>query len=232
MRRVGKMVVLETNKLNKFYQNNEIKISVLKNISLQFTSHEFCGIVGPSGSGKTTLLYVLSGLEKPSSGDISIFNKKWNEYSLLDIQNIRKKDISFIFQFYNLLPNLTVFENIEIVMMISENYNLDKITEVLEWVGMSKFKDLYPNQLSGGMQQRVAIARALVNHPKIIFADEPTGNLDYQNGLDIMNLLQKIYLEQNITIIMVTHNIDNLKFCSRKISLLDGMVKNDEKNSV
>jgi putative ABC transport system ATP-binding protein len=232
MERVDKMIVLETNNMNKFYQNNEIEIPVLKNISLKFASHEFCGIVGPSGSGKTTLLYVLSGLEKSSLGDVFIFNKKWNEYSLLDIQNIRKKDISFIFQFYNLLPNLTVFENIEVVMMISENYDMDRIIEVLDWVGMTQYKDLYPNQLSGGMQQRVAIARALVNHPKIIFADEPTGNLDHQNGLDIMNLLQKIYVEQNITIIMVTHNIDNLQFCSRKITLLDGMVQNDETISV
>jgi len=226
------VIVLEARQIDKTYLNQELQVPVLKNVSLTFTDNEFCGIVGPSGSGKTTLLYVLSGLEKTSKGEVRIFNQNWNEISENQVLDIRKRDISFIFQFYNLLPNLTVYENIEVAWMISKNRDLKRIDEVLEWVGMSNFRDFFPNQLSGGMQQRVAIARALVNSPKIIFADEPTGNLDHQSGEDIMKLLQAIYQTKKITIIMVTHNLDNLAFCSRQIKLLDGMVQSDESLSL
>lgn len=222
------LVVLETKNLCKDYNIEKQNINVLSSINLSFSDNEFCGIVGPSGSGKTTLLYTLSGLEKPTSGDVIQFQKNTKDMKPIESQKIRKTELSFIFQFYNLLPNLTVFENIQIAQLLGNIDPKEDIISLLESVGMAKYKDYYPNQLSGGMQQRVAIARSLVNRPKIIFADEPTGNLDVASGLEVMNLLKKMQEERKITVIMVTHNPDNLSFCNRQIKLLDGEVLLDE----
>lgn len=226
------MAVLKASHMNKNYQIEDKSIPILNDVSLEIEENDFCGIIGPSGSGKTTLLYVLSGLEKANEGEVLIFGKNWKDMTVNDIQVIRQKEISFIFQFYNLLPNLTVFENIQLPMILAKETNFSRIEEVLDWVGLLQYKHYFPNQLSGGMQQRVAIARALINQPKIIFADEPTGNLDYKTGIEIMNLLQKIHLEQHITILMVTHNPENLTHCTRTIQLLDGRVQSDDSASV
>ncbi len=222
------MALLDAMKLNKNYQIENRLIPVLHDINLVINELDFCGIIGPSGSGKTTLMYVLSGLEAASEGDVRILGNKWSEMTSSQIQNIRKKEISFIFQFYNLLPNLTVYENIQLPMILAKETDFSRIDEVLKWVGMDSFQQYFPNQLSGGMQQRVAIARALINRPKIIFADEPTGNLDHQSGQEIMDLLQKIHTEQKVTILMVTHNPENLKHCTRTIKLLDGRIQSDD----
>lgn len=218
------MKVIETIDLKKTYINTAISQEVLKGINIEINSGDFTGIVGPSGSGKTTLLYCMSSLEKITSGQILFLKKNITLYSEKEIADLRKTELGFIFQFYNLIPNLTVYENILLARVIA---GLDEgyIDEILDEVGMKEFKDYYPNQLSGGMQQRVSIARALVNNPKIVFADEPTGNLDQKNGLEIMELLKKLNMKRGITIVLVTHNEDYLKYCNKVFRLIDGVIQ-------
>lgn len=216
------MKILDVSQINKYYVQGNQKYHILKNISLSLNKGDFLGIVGPSGSGKTTLLYCLSGLEDIESGSI-IFNEKLIDYK--DDQllaQLRKHEFGFVFQFFNLIPNLTVYENILVAQVIANKHEDAKIMSLLEQVGIKAYKDYYPDQLSGGMQQRVAIARALVNDPKIIFADEPTGNLDQKNGKAIMDLLKDLCEEHQLTIILVTHNEDYLKYCTKTLTLIDG----------
>jgi len=224
--------MIECKNIEKNYSSSSVTTHVLKNINLYVNENDFLGILGPSGSGKTTLLYVLSGLEKPTSGVITIFEKSLAEYSDQELSGIRKDRIGFVFQFYNLIPNLTVWENMILPMVIAKKDHESRIDELLDLVGMKEYKDQYPNQLSGGMQQRVAVARSLVNDPDIIFADEPTGNLDSINGEEIMTLLKKLHDEQHKTIVLVTHSESFLKYCTRYIRLMDGKIVHDEVISV
>lgn len=216
------MSILEIKNLNKYYKQGKEQSHILKNISLNINEGDFLGIVGPSGSGKTTLLYCLSSLEKIDSGEITIESENIKDFDNQKLANLRKYTFGFVFQFYNLIPNLTAYENVLLASVIAKNTNEKKIDDLLELVGMTKYKDYFPNELSGGMQQRIAIARALVNDPKILFADEPTGNLDQKKGNEIMELLTKLNKENKLTIILVTHNEDYLKFCNRTINLIDG----------
>ncbi len=222
------MRVIETRDLFKHYYDNEITTEVLRGINLCIETGEFVSIVGPSGSGKTTLLYVLSGLEAKTKGSIKLFGKEIEEYSDKELSNLKQNKIGFIFQFYNLLPNLTVYDNILLAQVLANNQNNERIEELLHYVGLANYRDYYPNQLSGGMQQRVAIARALVNDPMVIFADEPTGNLDIKNSLAIMELFQKLNQELHKTIVLVTHNEDLIKYGTRYLRLVDGVIINDE----
>lgn len=217
------MKVIESINLRKTYQKEAMKQDVLKGINVEILTGDFVGIVGPSGSGKTTLLYCLSSLEKITSGEIIFQGKDITKYTDKEIADLRKYDLGFIFQFYNLIPNLTVYENILLARLIAKK-DESNIDNVLEQVGMKAYKNYYPNQLSGGMQQRVAIARALINEPKIIFADEPTGNLDQKSGLEIMQLLKHLNEERKMTIVLVTHNEEYLSFCNKVYRLLDGMM--------
>ncbi len=218
------MEIIKTEKLVKTFISGDRQQKVLKEIDLSIEQGDFAGVVGPSGSGKTTLLYCLSSLESITDGKVLLMGKDIVKYSESEIAQLRKTEIGFIFQFYNLVPNLTVYENILLALVIARKKD-DNIDEVLESVGMNEFKDYYPNQLSGGMQQRVAIARALVNKPKIIFADEPTGNLDQKNGKEIMELLKDLNKKEKLTIVLVTHNEDYLEYCNKTIRLLDGKVE-------
>jgi len=230
---VGDTVLLiECKNIEKNYINASVTTHVLKDINVCVRENDFLGILGPSGSGKTTLLYVLSGLEKPTSGVFTLFDKPLDGYSDLELSNIHKNRIGFVFQFYNLIPNLTVWENMILPMVIAKKENESRIDELLELVGMKEYKNQYPNQLSGGMQQRVAVARSLVNDPDMIFADEPTGNLDSVNGEEIMTLLKKLHDEKHKTIILVTHSESFLKYCTRYIRLMDGKIVQDEVISV
>lgn len=222
------MRIIETKDLHKYYYENHVKTDVLNGINLSINQGEFVSVVGPSGSGKTTLLYVLSGLEKKTKGSIKLFEKEIEEYSDHEMARLRQTKIGFIFQFYNLLPNLTVYDNILLAQVLANNSNKQRIEELLNYVGLANFRNYYPNQLSGGMQQRVAIARALVNNPAIIFADEPTGNLDVKNGLAIMELFQKLNQELHKTIVLVTHNEDLIKYGTRYLRLIDGVIIDDE----
>jgi len=226
------VLLIECKNIEKNYTNASVTTHVLKDINVCVRENDFLGILGPSGSGKTTLLYVLSGLEKPTAGVFTLFEKPLVEYSDLELSNIHKNRIGFVFQFYNLIPNLTVWENMILPMVIAKKENESRIDELLELVGMKEYKNQYPNQLSGGMQQRVAVARSLVNDPDMIFADEPTGNLDSVNGEEIMTLLKKLHDEKHKTIILVTHSESFLKYCTRYIRLMDGKIVQDEVISV
>ncbi len=217
--------------LKKDYLNGKIVHEVLKGIDFSIDQGEFVSICGPSGSGKTTLLYVLGGLEPHTGGSISMFGKELDTYTDSEKAKMRSQDIGYVFQFYNLIPNLTVYENILLSSVLGINKSKDEIIDVLESVGMKDYSSYYPSQLSGGMQQRVAIARCLINEPKIIFADEPIGSLDYKNGLAIMELFKELNQKYHKTILMVTHNEDTTIYGTRTLHMLDGKVIKDEKNN-
>ena len=185
------MAQIKVISLKKAYQNGKITTEVLRGIDFEIDVSEFVSIVGPSGSGKSTLLYVMSGLESYDEGQIYMFDKLLVDYNDKEKAKLRSEDIGFVFQFYNLLPNLTAYENILLASVLGKQKTKKEVLEVMDIVGMKDYMNYYPAQLSGGMQQRIAIARCLINDPKIIFADEPTGNLDHENGLKIMELFQK-----------------------------------------
>ncbi len=220
--------LVKTENLCKTYRLGNIDVEVLKNINIEINSGEFVSIMGPSGSGKSTLLYLLGSLDKPSSGKIMI---KDNELSVMKDKEesmLRRRDIGFVFQFYNLIPNLTVEDNIMLPVLLdkkkTKNYtrNLDEIIDI---VGLSDRRKHTPRELSGGQQQRVAIARALINEPEIILADEPIGNLDSKTGLAIMELFKEINEKKLKTIIQVTHSNESAAFGNRIIYLKDGIVQ-------
>jgi putative ABC transport system ATP-binding protein len=216
------LAILEVKGLNKYYLQGQNKHHILKDITMNVNEGDFLGIIGPSGSGKTTLLYCLSSLETIDSGEITLDSQNINNLSDNLVSELRQNHLGFIFQFYNLVPNLTAYENVLLANVIAGRNDENKINELLDLVGMSEYRDYYPNELSGGMQQRIAIARALVNNPRILFADEPTGNLDQKKGKEIMDLLEKLNKDSNLTIVLVTHNEDYLKYCNRTINLIDG----------
>ena len=222
---------IKVSNLTKNYQTGKVVYEVLKGIDFSIDDGEFVSICGPSGSGKTTLLYVLGGLEPYTSGSISVFEKELNTYSDSQLAKMRSQDIGFVFQFYNLIPNLTVYENIMLSSVLGQNKSKDEILHVLDSVGMKDYHTYYPSQLSGGMQQRVAIARCLINEPKIIFADEPIGSLDHKNGIAIMELFKELNQKYHKTILMVTHNEDTTIYGTRTLHMLDGKVIMDEKNN-
>ncbi|PKK97418.1 MAG: macrolide ABC transporter ATP-binding protein [Tenericutes bacterium HGW-Tenericutes-3] len=222
---------IKVSNLTKNYQTGKIVYEVLKGIDFSIEDGEFVSICGPSGSGKTTLLYVLGGLEPYTSGSVEIFDKELNTYNDREKSKMRSQDIGFVFQFYNLIPNLTVYENIMLSSVLGSNKTKEEIMNVLDSVGMKDYHGYYPSQLSGGMQQRVAIARCLINDPKIIFADEPIGSLDHKNGIAIMELFKKLNQTYHKTILMVTHNEDTTIYGTRTLHMLDGKVIIDEKNN-
>lgn len=215
--------------LVKNYMNGKIQTPVLRGLDFSIEKGEFVSLVGPSGSGKTTLLYVLGGLEDYQEGSVLVFDKELKTYSNLEKAELRSKKIGFVFQFYNLIPNLTVYENILLSAVLGYQSSKEDILKILDIVGLSGYESYYPSQLSGGMQQRVAIARCLINEPEIIFADEPTGNLDYENGKKIMELFSHLNQSLGKTILMVTHNEETTTYASRMIHLLDGKVIRDER---
>lgn len=223
------MRIIETKNLIKNYINNKVTTNVLRGLSFNINKGEFLSIIGPSGSGKTTLLYVLSGLEKYTSGSIKLFGKEVNTYTDKELSFLRQKKLGFVFQFYNLIPNLTVYENILLAEVLRNDNSPYNIDQVLDIVGLIEYKNYYPNQISGGMQQRVAIARCLINDPEVIFADEPTGNLDYKNGTAIMELFSELNQKYHKTIILVTHNEEMINYGTRYIKLRDGLIISDEK---
>jgi putative ABC transport system ATP-binding protein len=226
------MDLMQAKRVGKTYAVDSLTIPVLRDIDLTIRKGDFVGIVGPSGSGKSTLLYVLSGLERVSSGSITYLGGPFSELSDQKRAEFRKSDIGFVFQFYNLIPNLTVYENVEIASVLSKRTSAYAPMDVLAWVEMEAFANRYPHQLSGGQQQRVAIARALINRPSIVFADEPTGNLDTASGLEIMELLRRMNKERDVTVVLVTHNPDHLEACTRIVRLLDGVIVADEARAV
>ncbi|WAM30572.1 MULTISPECIES: ABC transporter ATP-binding protein [Caldicellulosiruptor] len=199
----------------------------VNNVSLQIEAGSFTGIIGESGAGKSTLLYMIGGLLRPSSGDIFIENVNIVGLNDNELSEFRCNKIGFIFQFYNLVPGMTVRENVELPIIISNRNRKEMkkaVEELVDAVGLSEYIDRDVTTLSGGQQQRVAIARALINDPVVILADEPTGNLDSKNSNKILELLHEINVTKKKTIIMVTHSEKMLKYCDNVITLSDGRV--------
>ncbi|NLY90484.1 MAG: ABC transporter ATP-binding protein [Firmicutes bacterium] len=205
----------------------EIEVEVLKGIDLTINAGEFVSIMGPSGSGKSTLLYLMGGLDKPTTGQVWIKGRNIAVMKDKEISILRRRTLGFVFQFYNLIPNLNVEDNIMLPVLLDgkrlKSYRR-KLEAILETVGLADRRRHTPRELSGGQQQRVAIARALINEPDIILADEPTGNLDTKTGTGIMELLQKINQEQGKTIVQVTHSREAAAYSQRIINLRDGKV--------
>ncbi|MEO0117039.1 MAG: ABC transporter ATP-binding protein [candidate division WOR-3 bacterium] len=216
-------IILKTEKLNKIYLRGEERVWALKDIDLTIKKGELIGVLGPSGSGKTTLLNLLSGFDKPTSGRIIFLNKDISLMKEKELQKIRSKYVGFIFQNFLLFPNLTVYENIILPFHFNKKkINREKINEITEKLSLIHRLKHRPSQLSGGEMQRVAIARALIIEPLIIFADEPTGNLDSENAFNIFKIFETLSKE-GYTLIVVTHNWELIsKFNVRKIILRDG----------
>ena len=225
------MEILNVKKLSKKYGKGENEFLALNNVSFRVQKGEFIVIVGKSGSGKSTLLHLLGGLDKPSSGSVFINNQDIYKMSDKNLTVFRRKYIGIIYQFYNLIPVLSVKENILLPALFDgRNISDKKINDMLKSLGLLNKVDAYPNDLSGGQQQRVAIGRALINHPKILLADEPTGNLDSRNSKHVMKLLEFYNKKYRQTIIMVTHDMSLAKRASRIITMSDGKIIKDEIN--
>jgi len=193
----------------KSYWRDSLEIPVLHNISFDIPTGEFLALIGPSGSGKTTLLNLIAGIDRPSSGRLTVGSEEVSTMSEAELARWRSRTIGFVFQFYNLMPVLTAFENVELPLLLtnlSRNERRRQVETALSIVGLGDRMKHYPNQLSGGQEQRVAIARAIVTDPDLLLADEPTGDLDKQSAEDIMELLSYLNQEFNKTIIMVTHD--------------------------
>lgn len=223
--------VIEVENLSKTYQMGEVQLEVLKNINLKINLGEFASIMGPSGSGKSTLLYLLGGLDKPTAGSIKIKGSDISKMSDDQESIMRRREIGFVFQFYNLIPNLNVEENIMLPVMLDGKKTgkyKEKLDEILEIVGLFERRHHTPRELSGGQQQRVAIARALINEPDIILADEPIGNLDSKTGNEIMGLFSEINKRKGKTVVQVTHSIESAAFGNRIINVKDGRIENNE----
>ncbi|AOT70244.1 ABC transporter ATP-binding protein [Geosporobacter ferrireducens] len=220
--------IIETIGLYKTYQLGNIEVEVLKDINLTIPKGEFVSIMGPSGSGKSTLLYLIGGLDQPTSGSIRIKGKELSDMKDQEQSIMRRREVGFVFQFYNLIPNLSVEENTLLPVLLDgkriKEYQ-QRLDEILEVVGLSDRRKHTPRELSGGQQQRVAIARALINEPDIILADEPIGNLDSKTGMEVMALLQTINREKGKTIVQVTHSREAAAYGQRTIHVRDGKVE-------
>ncbi|MBC8757086.1 ABC transporter ATP-binding protein [Kordia sp. YSTF-M3] len=224
--------MIKINKLLKVYVSDEVETTAVNEISLTINKGDFIAIMGPSGCGKSSLLNILGLLDSASGGEYWFGDEEVVKYSEKDRANLRKGNIGFVFQSFNLIDELTVFENVELPLLylkVSKADRVIKVNEALERMGIMHRRSHYPQQLSGGQQQRVAIARAIVTKPKIILADEPTGNLDSANGTEVMNLLQELN-ESGTTIVMVTHSPVDAKYADRIINLFDGKIVTENIN--
>ncbi|MFR3499128.1 ABC transporter ATP-binding protein [Acinetobacter sp. RIT592] len=219
------MSILKIKNLSKVYGENETEVKALSHINLEINKGEFVVIVGKSGSGKSTLLHIMAGLETPTHGDVIIENTNLSSLNEKERSLLRKEKIGLIFQSYNLIPVLTVEENIKLPTINTINQDDGYVNELMELLNIKERKNHLPNQLSGGQQQRVAIGRALVNKPAIIFADEPTGNLDTKTESEVLNLLKESQKKYNQTIIMITHNMDIAKYADKIIKIEDGFIR-------
>ena len=217
--------------LNKSFVNGRETAHVLKNINLNVEEGEFVSIMGPSGCGKSTLLYLLGGLDRPTSGSVSLNGVDLSTLKEKDLCDMRSDKIGFVFQFYNLVPNLNVEDNIALPLMIAGKKRSSykkRIDEVLELIEMTDKRKLTPRELSGGQQQRVAIARALVFNPEIIFLDEPIGNLDSKTGMKIMDLFRQINRKYHKTIVQVTHSEEAALYGTKLVRVRDGSIESVE----
>lgn len=225
------MSLIFVRNLEKIYDNDGVKTSALRGVTFTIEKGEFVSIMGPSGSGKSTLMHILGLLDRATGGEYLLEGKNIGEFNDDELAKLRNKKIGFVFQAFNLLPKTSVAENVELPLLY-DDYPIESNKKKVEWalaaVDMSHRADYLSNQLSGGEKQRVAIARALVNDPEIIFADEPTGNLDSKSGLQVMSILQKLNTEGR-TIVLVTHETYTAEHAKRIILMKDGQIVGDQK---
>lgn len=214
--------------VKKTYKVGDVSIEALRDVSFEVQQGEICTIVGASGAGKTTLLNILGGMDALSSGEVWLDGKNIAGYNDRELTTYRRYDIGFVFQFYNLIPNLTALENVELATQICKHPA--NPSDVLDEVGLGDRKNNFPAQLSGGEQQRVAIARALAKNPKLLLCDEPTGALDYNTGKLILKLLQETCRKNNMTVVIVTHNLALCPMADRVIHVKSGQVEKMELN--
>ena len=224
--------MIKLSKLSKVYRTDEIESTALNEVSFEINPGEFVSIMGPSGCGKSTLLNILGMLDKPESGSYQFLENEVAQLNEKARSEVRKKNIGFIFQNFNLIDELTVFENIELPLIynkISASERKKRVNELIEKIGISHRASHFPQQLSGGQQQRVAVARALITKPPLVLADEPTGNLDSSHGNEVMELMCELN-DAGTTIIMVTHSAHDASYSNRIINLLDGQIVSEKKS--
>lgn len=213
--------------MKKTFVTGEVETTVLKGVDFSLQEGEFVAIVGESGSGKSTLLYILAGIDKATDGKVELLGKDLSAVSDDELARMRRQDFSFVYQFDNLVPNLTVWENVTLPLVLDKKKESEfrqDVQAILEYLGVSERAGAYPRQLSGGEQQRVAIARALVTNPKVIFLDEPTGSLDKERGRQVMQLLKDINSTRKVALVMVTHSQSHAEYASRIVRMEDGLL--------
>ena len=226
-------VMIRVKDLYKIYKMGETKVHALDGVDFEIYRGEFCAITGPSGSGKSTLLNMLAGLEHPTKGEIIIAGKHIEKFNEAQLVTFRRDRVGFIFQSYNLIATMNAIENVALPLSfrgIPKVVRTKKAVKYLKLVGLEKFMKHMPNQMSGGQQQRVGIARALAVDPQIIFADEPTGNLDSKTTMEVLKLMQQIVKEQNQTLVMVTHDNNLATYADRIFKIIDGKIVHIEEN--
>lgn len=219
------MQVVKAMDIKKSYTIENVQNEILKGVDFSLDEGEFVAIVGESGSGKSTLLYILAGIDKATSGTVELLGKDLSSINDELLSKMRRSEFSFVYQFDNLVPNLTVYENVSLPFVldgVKEKDYKDKVVDILDYLGLKDRKGNYPRQLSGGEQQRVAIARALVTSPKVIFLDEPTGSLDKERGKQVMELLKSINRDKGVALLMVTHSANHAQYATRIVRMEDG----------
>lgn len=219
---------ISVKQMYKKYKMGKLEIVASDGIDFEIMKGEFCVVVGPSGAGKTTVLNILGGMDKCNEGSVVIDGNDISKYSLKQLATYRRNDVGFVFQFYNLIPNLTALENVELASQIRDGAQKPK--EALENVGLGQRLSNFPSELSGGEQQRVAIARALAKKPKLLLCDEPTGALDFNTGKSVLELLQKTCKESGTTVILITHNQAITPCADRVIEIYNGKVRDVKTN--
>jgi len=219
---MAKDVLMKVENISKEYKMGEVTVNALQDVSFELNEGEFVVILGPSGSGKSTLLNILGGMDKQTNGEVFLQGEKITDYSDKELTNYRREKIGFVFQFYNLMANLTAKENVELATEICKNPL--SIDEILADVGLNDRKEHFPSQMSGGEQQRVAIARAVAKNPLLLLCDEPTGALDFKTGISILSLLNKINKQYHKTVVIITHNSPIANMGDRVIKMRSGKI--------
>lgn len=223
--------LIVTQSVTKVYQDDGVPVEAIRGIDLTIKYGEFTAIVGPSGSGKTTFLNIISGLDFPSSGEVWLAGRKLSAMSGKELSDFRRDHIGFIFQAYNLIPVLTVEENVEYIMLLQKapkSERHEKVKKILAEVGLEGFASRLPTKLSGGQQQRAAVARAILSRPSLILADEPTANLDSKTGLELLDMMRRLNQKSGITFLFSTHDPKIMERARRLITLEDGRIESDE----
>ena len=227
------MALIKLSSVKKIYQDGEIAVKALRGVNLEVAEGEFATVYGPSGSGKTTLLNLVGALDKPTSGRVQINGSSIGELNKNELALLRRNNIGFIFQSYNLIPVLTAYENVEFALKIADgkkvSKNKEKAIRILEDVGLGDMLSRRPNELSGGQKQRVAIARALVKEPRLVLADEPTANLDSETSKEVLELMLRMNQELKTTFIFSTHDPMVMDYASRLLEIRDGSISREER---